>query len=50
MMDVLGYMEAVGWEYLDELEMIVRRGHGYLLVIKKWDKTEKKHLGPFAET
>ena len=41
MMDVFGYMEAVGWEYLDELEMNVRRGHGYLLVIKneRGDKT-----------
>lgn len=41
-MDVLGGMEAVGWEYLDELEMIVRRGHGYLLVIKKMRQDRKK--------
>lgn len=38
--DVFDHMEAVGREYLDELGINVRGGHGYLLVIENEGKEE----------
>ena len=50
MMDVFGYMEAVGWEILEWIRGECEKRSGLSVGYKKREKRENKHLGPFTET